>query len=145
MEPEVASPAPIKVRPAVHRVLAAEPDAPRLVRHALRSWLRELSVPEDETQDLLLATSEAVANVVDHAYAIANTPSEATVTADLRHHVDGTRRVIITVTDAGCWRPAPREKRVRGRGLQMMRACTDSVEIEATTADTQVIMTSRPV
>lgn len=141
----MAGSAPTKMRTAVHQVLTAEPAAPSRVRRALRSWLRDLSVPEEEAQDLLLATDEAVANVVDHAYAKANAPGQASVTADLRHQTDGTRRVVITVTDAGCWRPAPREKGFRGRGLQMMRACADSVQIVAGTAGTQVTITSRPV
>jgi serine/threonine-protein kinase RsbW len=134
-----------KVRTAVHEVLTADPAAPSLVRHALLPWLGELSVPRTEIQDLLLATSEAVANVVDHAYATADTRGEVTVTAELHHWPDNTRRVIITVSDAGCWRPPPIEKGFRGRGLPMMRGCTDSLRIETSTAGTHVIMVSHPI
>jgi serine/threonine-protein kinase RsbW len=130
----------------MHQVLIADLKAPSLARRALDSWLRALPLTRAERHDLLLATSEAVANVVDHAYPADHDGAEVTVLAELQHRSeDDTSRVVITVTDAGCWRPIPAERDGRGRGLQMMRACTDSLRIETTTAGTQVTMVSRPI
>jgi serine/threonine-protein kinase RsbW len=130
----------------MHEVLIADLDAPSRVRHALDSWLRELPLTRSERHDLLLATSEAVANVVDHAYPADHEGGEVTVAAKLQHRSgDDTGRVVVTVTDSGCWRPAPGERDDRGRGLQLMRACTDSLDIETTTAGTRVTMVSGPV
>ncbi|MDT7681555.1 MAG: hypothetical protein QOG57_1865, partial [Pseudonocardiales bacterium] len=49
-------------------MLTADLKAPSLARRALATWLRALPLPLAERHDLLPATSEAVANVVDHAY-----------------------------------------------------------------------------
>jgi serine/threonine-protein kinase RsbW len=130
----------------MREVLIADLRAPAVARHALDSWLRELPLTRAERHDLLLATSEAVANVVDHAYPADHDGAEVTVLAELQHRSeDDTSRVVITVTDAGCWRPISAESDGRGRGLQMMRACTDELRIDTTTAGTQVTMVGRPI
>jgi anti-sigma regulatory factor (Ser/Thr protein kinase) len=103
--------------------------------------------PEEQAADLVLATSEAVTNSVEHAYPEAK-PSWAS-TIGLEAHVvpaeDGARRVVVTVSDGGQWRPRPADHGFRGRGLMVIRALTQSVEFSHTPAGTRVTMTSTPV
>jgi anti-sigma regulatory factor (Ser/Thr protein kinase) len=94
-------------------------------RRALRRWLGDAldavaPAPvgddlEDLADDLVLATSEALENVVDHAYAGADTPGSMWLHAGLD---DGT--VAVVVTDQGHWRDPPSGPSSRGRGLEMM-------------------------
>jgi anti-sigma regulatory factor (Ser/Thr protein kinase) len=128
----------------VQQVLVANAAAPSLARRFLRRWLVALPWPTDECDDLLLAASEAVSNVVDHAYPPAEGRREVTMTAELRRSQDNGDRVIITVSDSGTGRPVPSRRGYRGRGLRMMRACTGSLRIDATGVGTRVTMTSRP-
>lgn len=58
---------------------------------------------------------------------------------------DGYQRVLIEVTDSGRWRPPPADPGTRGRGLTMIRGCTEILKITTTANGTQVAMTSRPV
>ncbi|GLZ50607.1 ATP-binding protein [Actinomycetospora sp. NBRC 106378] len=95
-------------------------------RRALRRWLGEVldavtgggAADEDDladlADDLVLATSEALENVVDHAYAGAE-PGPMSLRAQLQ---DGT--VAVVVTDHGHWRDPPSGPSSRGRGLEMM-------------------------
>lgn len=130
---------------AFRHVLEVEPAVTSLLRRAFRRWLAEW--PSEEADDLVLALNEAVANVVDHAYLKA-TPDryrKVEVLAEQVRAPDGERRVRIEVTDSGRWRPIPANPGHRGRGLLMMRACTESLDIQPTPAGTRVSMLSRPV
>jgi serine/threonine-protein kinase RsbW len=122
----------------------ADQRAPLWVRRRLRAWLDELGWPEDDRDDLVLATSEAVSNVVDHAY-----PPGHTGTAHVEaRHIDGprrTRRVIIRVRDNGRWRDPPDESENRRRGLPLMRALTAAMRLDTTSAGTCVELISAAV
>jgi anti-sigma regulatory factor (Ser/Thr protein kinase) len=129
---------------AVHRVLVADLVAPSAVRRFFRYWLAELRWPSDESDDLLLAVSEAVSNVVEHAYP-QGLPGEVVVEAHCELGTDGGRYVVVLVSDHGAWRPQPVWHENRRRGLQLMRACTGSVQLEGTAHGTRIWLTSRPV
>jgi len=126
-------------------VLEVEPAVTSLLRRAFRRWLA--GWPEEEADDLVMALNEAVANVVDHAYLEADPGRyrKVRVLAEQVRSPDGERRVRIEVTDSGRWRPIPANPGHRGRGLAMMRACTEALDIEPTGAGTRVSMLSRPV
>jgi anti-sigma regulatory factor (Ser/Thr protein kinase) len=110
----------------------------------LADWLAVLCWPDVDCIDLMLAVSEAIANVVDHAYPSHDLVGRAHLFAweTIEH---GQRRIVMVVTDAGQWKLAPADPGFRGRGLLMMRYCMASVHIEPTPRGTTVIMTSRPV
>ena len=129
---------------ALRRVLAADAMAPSAARRLLRDWLRGLDWPVDDVDDLLLAASEAVSNVTDHAYPPGRV-GEAVVDARCVTGRGGRRQVIITVADAGRWRPPPAWHEYRRHGLPMMRACTASLDVRGTTSGTRVRMVSNPV
>jgi anti-sigma regulatory factor (Ser/Thr protein kinase) len=118
----------------------ADPQSVRLVREALLHWLRGAGWPEEERDPLVFAVSEAVSNSIEHAYATCD--GEVTVEA---HEESGEsrRQIIVTVTDRGIWRPAPPEDEGRRRGIPLMHAFAETVEIERSAGGTTVSIASR--
>ena len=131
--------------------LAAEASPPRVgaFRRALRRWLGDVlearqtqggATPElpdeleDLADDLVLATSEALENVVDHAFAHAPSVGAMTLRADLVDDV-----VTIVVTDDGHWRSPTTGPTSRGRGLTLMESLTE-VEVDHGDGGTTVTM-----
>nr|WP_239521988.1 ATP-binding protein [Geodermatophilus sabuli] len=85
------------------------------MRQRLRDCLRrKTALSHDETEDLLLAASEAANNAVEHA----QQPTEPFF--DVSSHIDD-EQVTVVVQDHGGWQQ-PRSPSYRGRGLAMMRA-----------------------
>jgi len=124
--------------------LRAEMRAPYLIRRGLRGWLRALGWPEIETGDLVLAVSEAVSNVVEHAYQ-ADRPGVVRVRAERSVEAEKSARVVVTVTDHGRWHEPSTELTNRRRGIPMMRAIAESVDVLGGADGTQVRLVSRPV
>lgn len=93
-------------------------------RRALRRWLGEALGPHDEAadlgDDLVLAASEALENVVDHAYA-ADAPGSMTLTARL-----DAAEVTVVVTDVGHWREPDTGPTTRGRGIALMESLAEA-------------------
>ena len=101
------------------------------VRGAVRRWLRERGIPDDDAAEILVACGEACANAVQHAYSGAAAPGPLAVEA---HIVEGTLEMC--VRDHGRWR-APVD-RGGGWGLQLMQGLMDDVEVKQTAAGTTV-------
>jgi GAF domain-containing protein/anti-sigma regulatory factor (Ser/Thr protein kinase) len=102
------------------------------LRHLLRRWLRHHGAGDDETYDITVACQEAAANAVEHAYA----PGARIFECDAV--VEEGREVVVTVRDHGQWRRARGTH--RGRGLPMMEALMDSVEVEQNDHGTVIVM-----
>jgi anti-sigma regulatory factor (Ser/Thr protein kinase) len=101
------------------------------MRPLLRRWLRRWGAEDDEIYDIMVAVQEASANAIEHAYG----PGRATFEVDVTHE----RGVItVCVRDRGRWR-APRGTH-RGRGLGMMRALMERVDVEPGEEGTTVVM-----
>jgi len=134
-------------RSALHQTFLSSSATPSLVRRTLTVWMDERSVADEHREDLVLAVSEAVTNVVDHAYRGVETPGCVEVDVELTHedeHADGPERwLTVAVTDYGTWRSERASKGFRGRGLQMIRACTDWRHIERRSVGTRVTMARR--
>jgi anti-sigma regulatory factor (Ser/Thr protein kinase) len=128
-------------RSALHQAFLGDASTPSLVRHAVAAWLEEREVPGEHRDDLVLAVNEAVTNVVDHAYGSATGYIEIDVELDV--HPNGERWVTAVVTDYGMWRQVPAQNGYRGRGLQMISACTDWRTIEQRAVGTRVTMARR--
>jgi anti-sigma regulatory factor (Ser/Thr protein kinase) len=96
------------------------PESLSSMRSLLRRWLHWAGANDQETAEIVTACGEAATNAIEHAGAAGDLPFA--VGASL----DG-RRVELSVSDHGAWR-SPREGD-RGRGLSLMRALMDSVEV----------------
>ncbi|MFP5023266.1 ATP-binding protein [Pseudonocardia phyllosphaerae] len=132
--------------PDLYVQLPAEPGAAGRSRRETGRWLAALcgvDTPCNTMSDLVLAVNEAVSNSIEHAYAGA--PSdvpEGTVT--LRGDVEQgpvcpRLRVRFEVTDTGCWRDPSGDPGYRGRGLSMIEACADDVDVERGPDGTTVV------
>jgi serine/threonine-protein kinase RsbW len=94
------------------------------VRHHLESWAAGTGLSALAVADVVLASYEALTNAAEHAY-----PSgQGSVDLVAARTTDG--RVLVTVRDYGIWRPPPLDPGLRGRGLVMIRALTQRVEIQ---------------
>lgn len=109
------------------------------LRHALADWAAGLGLTAQITKDMVLATYEAMANVVVHAYR-----DRAGGTLDLYAHADRVRGIVtVSVADYGCWRPPTPDHSSRGRGLSLMRGLAEHTGIRRNRSGTTVTMTYR--
>jgi len=115
--------------------LDADPDVIPAMRRVLGRWLREAGASEGEVDEVTLACSEASANAIEHAYAPGETGFE------LRGERSDDDEVQLAVRDWGTWRD-PRGVN-RGRGLALMEALMDRVEIDAGSRGTTVRLARR--
>jgi len=113
---------------------AADPQVLSQMRRMLGRWLHEHGAQPDETAAIILACGEACANAIEHAYA----PGVAYFELEALHE-EGL--VTVTVRDTGHWR-APRGAN-RGRGLKMIAAAVDELDLRTTDAGTDVVMRRR--
>ncbi|WP_067821903.1 SpoIIE family protein phosphatase [Nocardia inohanensis] len=105
------------------------------IRRALKSWLAAAAIPNDVSTDLIAAANEAVSNSIEHAYLDGVPGGRVELTAE-----SGIDTVTLVVTDSGTWRPLPADPGHRGRGIAMMRALTDQLDIDHTGPGTRVRM-----
>ena len=101
--------------------LPGTPQALGAVRSNLRDWLSEASAAVDEIQDITLAANEACQNAIEHAERSSTGPARVELERD-------SGLVTIRVRDRGRWRAGRRP--ARGRGLPLMRALMESVEVD---------------
>jgi anti-sigma regulatory factor (Ser/Thr protein kinase) len=106
-----------------------------LLRQAFENYVQSIGVREELQYDLLLAVSEAAANSVEHAYVNIARLGTVRVRAHLAESA-----LIIEIADQGRWR-APERCDERGRGLKIMRALMDRVEIKTVQTETVVRLT----
>jgi anti-sigma regulatory factor (Ser/Thr protein kinase) len=116
--------------------LPADPGALSGLRAMVRAWLSTQGVPPETHDDIVLACDEACANAIEHAFG--RGPGDA-IRVDLRREDDD---VVIAVTDVGTWRAGPPYVD-RGRGIEIMRAVMDDVDIRSNDAGTVVTLRRR--
>ncbi|CAN5496720.1 hypothetical protein BH10ACT11_BH10ACT11_20770 [soil metagenome] len=107
--------------PTLDLSIPAEPRSLAGVRRELARWLQSQGATDALSFELLVATGEAAANAIAHAYP----PGEAHFAVRAKRDGDA---VVVEVGDYGQWRP-PRHGSV-GRGLVLMEELTDGVDIE---------------
>lgn len=111
--------------------LAADPTMLVRVRQALTRWLRTQELEREVAAEITIAISEACANAVEHAYG----PGQGV----FKVHAERIEESIeVTVTDQGHWRPPRGDD--RGRGLKIMDAAMDTLEVRAGGGGTEVVM-----
>jgi GAF domain-containing protein/anti-sigma regulatory factor (Ser/Thr protein kinase) len=101
------------------------------MRPLLRRWLTRWGAEPDEIYDITVAVQEASANAVEHAYA----PGTAVFEVEAEY-ADGV--ITFVIRDRGNWR-APRGTH-RGRGLAMMRALMEDVDVSHDDRGTVVVL-----
>jgi serine phosphatase RsbU (regulator of sigma subunit)/anti-sigma regulatory factor (Ser/Thr protein kinase) len=114
--------------------LPAEPEALSSARKALDRWLMEAGMSRRDAHAIKVASGEACANAIEHAYR----------PGDAAFRIEASRRdaeVLITVRDFGGWRE-PRGSD-RGRGLPLMKALMDSVRVDPSSEGTMVQLRRR--
>jgi serine phosphatase RsbU (regulator of sigma subunit)/anti-sigma regulatory factor (Ser/Thr protein kinase) len=124
----------VRVPPPPERLHArwpAERESLVAVRQVLRRWLKAQSATDEEIYDITVACQEACANAVEHAYGPGREWFEVEAACD-------DRRVRVIVRDRGRWR-APRGSN-RGRGLPLMHALMERVDVEHTDEGTLVVL-----
>jgi len=112
--------------------LPAEPVQLSVIRSMLRTWLAELGVSESLTYDILVASGEACANSIEHAYGLR--PGELQIDVSRSD-----QRLTVSVKDEGSWRDARGEN--RGRGLPIMHKLASAVDVIRTSEGTDVRLT----
>jgi len=93
------------------------------LRRTVARWLASRGFDAAERFDVTTATSEAAANALEHAYGIRD------ATFDVRCEADNAG-ITITVRDSGRWRDLQPGQSGRGRGLEIMRALVDAVDVK---------------
>jgi anti-sigma regulatory factor (Ser/Thr protein kinase) len=114
--------------------LRADPQVLGQIRQMLRRWLRSKGARREDIAAITLACGEACANAIEHAYA----PGGASFELEAIH---SSGIVTLAVRDNGRWRP-PRGTH-RGRGLAMIEATVDEVDIRSTADGTEILMRRR--
>jgi serine phosphatase RsbU (regulator of sigma subunit)/anti-sigma regulatory factor (Ser/Thr protein kinase) len=109
--------------------LPAEPEALSSVRRSLERWLSEAGTSRRDAHAIKVACGEACANAIEHAYR----PGDAAFRIEASR-VDS--EVLIVVRDFGGWRE-PRGTD-RGRGLPLMEALMDFVQVDPSSEGTTV-------
>jgi anti-sigma regulatory factor (Ser/Thr protein kinase)/putative methionine-R-sulfoxide reductase with GAF domain len=118
----------------LHLLLPADPKMLAQVRRMLKRWLRARGIDGELLTEATIAVSEACANAVEHAY------SPAPASFELEAVVAG-GELRVAVRDAGRWR-SPRGSH-RGRGLRIVEAAMDHVEVNRRAEGTEVLMRRR--
>jgi serine phosphatase RsbU (regulator of sigma subunit)/anti-sigma regulatory factor (Ser/Thr protein kinase)/FixJ family two-component response regulator len=112
----------------------AHPDELSEARAVLRGWLETIGASNEETSEILLAANEACMNVIEHAY---DPDVNGNGTFTLEGHVDE-QTVVLIVRDEGRWSEV--RARGRGRGLKLMEAMMDSVQLSFSSEGTIVVL-----
>ncbi|RJO68219.1 PAS domain S-box protein [Nocardia panacis] len=122
----------------LHLEVPAEATRLAPMRRALKAWLAAAAVPHELAADLVAAANEACSNSIEHAYRTkdaAAQPGSVLLRAEC-----GTQQVVILVLDNGTWKPRSADPGHRGRGIDMMRALTEELDIDHTGPGTRVRM-----
>jgi anti-sigma regulatory factor (Ser/Thr protein kinase) len=110
----------------------ATPDRLGEIRRQLIEWLGPIGVSDTHTADIVLVVNEACTNCIEHAYRDA-TPGMIRVEAD----VEG-QEIVVGIADSGVWKTPPRHSTTRGRGLPIMDAVSNRMELDHSAAGTRV-------
>jgi PAS domain S-box-containing protein len=118
--------------------LPARPNRLSEVRNRLSEWLRAAGVSHDRITDIVLVVNEATTNCVEHAFVGRPAGTSAGTMCIEAFVADGDVRV--RVVDDGMWKTPSGDTRLRGRGLPMMDAISESVRVSRAPTGTTVGM-----
>jgi serine/threonine-protein kinase RsbW len=104
------------------------------IRHRLLAWLEPIGVSDTNAADIVLVVNEACSNSVEHAYRDSDPGL-----IELEAALDG-GQIVVRVADFGLWQTPLRQPSTRGRGLPIMHAMSDRVELDTSPTGTTVRM-----
>jgi PAS domain S-box-containing protein len=116
---------------------AAAPNRLAGVRRRLTAWLQVATVGDELASDVVLAVGEACTNSIEHAYR-----DRAGGTMHIEAEVEDDE-IRVRVADFGSWKTPDTEPGTRGKGLVLIRALTDEVDVDPTMEGTTVTMSFR--
>ena len=122
-----------RAAPAPFYVFSAVPVVATLSRAIVGRKLNELDIDPERRFGVLVALGEAVANAIEHAY---RDEEPGLIKLEL---TDEGKHFVLCVEDFGRWRPFVRREE-RGRGIEMMHAFMDRVQIQSTRESTRIIL-----
>jgi anti-sigma regulatory factor (Ser/Thr protein kinase) len=107
----------------LHLVVSTDPTRLRDVRRHLAGWLRRSGASEEDVEIAQMACHEACSNAIEHGYGF----GEGSFTIDAQME---NGKVVLEVADQGTWidRPAGTLPH-RGRGIALMKALMDAVQL----------------
>jgi PAS domain S-box-containing protein len=108
------------------------------VRHRLSEWLRATGISDERAGDIVLVANEAATNCVEHAF-VGSVAGAMCIEA---HIIDGA--IQVRVVDDGLWKTPSGDTRLRGRGLPMMDAISESVFVSRGPTGTTIDMRFPP-
>jgi serine/threonine-protein kinase RsbW len=120
--------------PLVCTGIVGQPGALVEIRHSLERWAGHTGLSTVVIGDVVLASYEALANAIEHAYPAGSGPVDLVAACT----TDG--RVLVVVRDSGRWRPPPSDPGLRGRGLLMIKTLAHRVEMQHSPHGTAVHM-----
>jgi PAS domain S-box-containing protein len=124
---------PVRAEPLLLEV-STDPTRLRDVRRHLAGWLRRSGASEEDVEIAQIACHEACSNAIEHGYAF----GEGSFTIEA-HMENG--KVVLEVSDSGTWIDRPEGGLPhRGRGIAMMEALMDAVQLSHDGAGTRVRM-----
>lgn len=128
--------APVGVADLCYEDIPATADQLSRIRHALSAWAGQIGISEEGVSAVVLATYEAMANVVTHAYPYRQGTFD--IRAAYRHNQ---RWVDVTVSDRGRWRSPPTDwTSLQGMGMQLIQALSADVTVDSRAQGTTVHM-----
>jgi len=119
-----------------------QPHLSRVVREGVTDFARAHAVGEDDLAHFLTALGEAIANAIEHSHA------DSAIEVEIRIGED---RILATVHDSGVGfdttlvvEPAlPEPTAERGRGLPIMRRCSDVFVVKSEPGEGTVVVLGR--
>jgi PAS domain S-box-containing protein len=124
---------PLRAEP-LRLEVSTDPMRLRDVRRHLAGWLRRSGASEEDVEIAQMACHEACSNAIEHGYAF----GEGSFTIE-GHMENG--KVVLEVSDSGTWIDRPEGGLPhRGRGIALMEALMDAVQLSHDGAGTRVRM-----
>jgi serine/threonine-protein kinase RsbW len=119
------------------RGVRADPAEIADIRRAIRQWLRTLPLEDERRDDVVLASYEALANAVEHAYSAQDDSATLDLEATYRPQ---DRYLEVRVSDRGSWHEAVVPNGSRGHGLNLIRQLSTDMVVTPRPDGTQVAM-----
>jgi anti-sigma regulatory factor (Ser/Thr protein kinase) len=125
-----------RTAPVASYVFPAVPLVASLSRAIVAEHMPCRELAQERRYGILVALGEAIANAVEHAY---RGDAPGLIRLELTNQSE---QLVLVIEDFGHWRPFVRRED-RGRGIELMHACVDGVQIRSTRESTKVLLKTR--